>query len=742
MKTRRGWTVGMVTILLSMSGLWAGAPTSTLDSAIQAVERGNYPEALAQLASLPVTSLSTLERNRARYLYGHAALRMKRYPEALQAFGEVVGQYPELGDYAIWNVARIHQELNAERSYLETLRLLLVRFPQSRLVPQARLALGRQLISVNGQFLEGVRVLDELVTQAPKDPSAPEAYLWLGQGYEAAELYDKAMATYRTLFVRFPLSPEAERAAFRVETIPPTGRTLASALSPQEQLERADQLAAAGDCERAMQAARQLPTSGLSEDLVAWAARRLGFCAYRLRRYREAITSLDQFRYVQGSDDQSAEALYLLGLALQREGRSAEAEGVLRQLAAREPSTVWNGKALVTLGLSYESRQQIQRAVEAYRELTTRFPTSDRADELAWRIGWLYYAQRLFGTAAQEFGVAAERFPQSMFASNAVYWQAKALDKSGHSPQALPLYEQVARDYPYTYYGLRSQEVLRSRTALGNGPAPAFASASGPAFAAGQSPLISADLSLSDAARFHRVRVDELLAIRFFGDAREEIAQFSQRLGHGVTERTLLARMYLRADMPLQAIRTLNAALSSVAVKARLSLPPEFWTALFPQLYWQEVVEATQFARLDPWLVLGMIRQESAFNARAVSSSDARGLMQLSPSTGREVYQHIGLEAFRDELLFDPQLNVRLGTQYLSRLADTHRGNLIPALAAYNAGPGRVRQWLKELSTADWDEFIERLPFEETRLYVKSVLRNYGVYQRLYGLASDGQAAR
>ena len=203
MKTRRGWIIGMVMIFLSMSCLQAGTPTSTLDGAIQAIERGDYPEALAQLASLPVTSLSLQERSRARYLYGHAALRLKRYPEALQAFGEVVGRYPELGDYAIWNVARIHQELNAERLYLETLRLLLVRFPQSRLVPQARLALGRQLIGINGQVLEGVRVLEELVTQSPKDPAAPEAYLWLGQGYEATALHDKAMATYRTLLSGF-----------------------------------------------------------------------------------------------------------------------------------------------------------------------------------------------------------------------------------------------------------------------------------------------------------------------------------------------------------------------------------------------------------------------------------------------------------------------------------------------------------------------------------------------------------
>jgi soluble lytic murein transglycosylase len=102
----------------------------------------------------------------------------------------------------------------------------------------------------------------------------------------------------------------------------------------------------------------------------------------------------------------------------------------------------------------------------------------------------------------------------------------------------------------------------------------------------------------------------------------------------------------------------------------------------------------------------------------------------------------MGLAGFRDELLFDPRMNVRLGSQYLGRLTDTHRGNLILALAAYNAGPGRVKRWLQELSTADWDEFIERLPFEETRLYIKSVLRNYGVYQRLYGLVPADQAAR
>src|SRR5262245_30433276 len=101
MKTRYAWTLGMLMILLATTSLQAGSPTSILESAIQAAERGNYPEAVVQLASLPYNSLSLQERGRARYLYGHVALKLKRYPEALQAFGEVVAQYPALGDYAI-----------------------------------------------------------------------------------------------------------------------------------------------------------------------------------------------------------------------------------------------------------------------------------------------------------------------------------------------------------------------------------------------------------------------------------------------------------------------------------------------------------------------------------------------------------------------------------------------------------------------------------------------------------------
>jgi soluble lytic murein transglycosylase len=199
----------------------------------------------------------------------------------------------------------------------------------------------------------------------------------------------------------------------------------------------------------------------------------------------------------------------------------------------------------------------------------------------------------------------------------------------------------------------------------------------------------------------------------------------------------LLADLYFRVGLPVPALRALNAVLQEVEPSERPRLPVEFWTSLFPQFYWEEVQDSARRSQLDPFLILGVVRQESAFNPGAISRADARGLMQLLPSTGRELFQRLGLGPFRPDVLFDPQVNVRLGAHYLGRLADAHQGNLVLALAAYNAGPARVQRWLQDMTTRDWDEFVEGIPFEETRGYIKNVLRNYGMYRKLYGLG-DG----
>jgi soluble lytic murein transglycosylase len=158
---------------------------------------------------------------------------------------------------------------------------------------------------------------------------------------------------------------------------------------------------------------------------------------------------------------------------------------------------------------------------------------------------------------------------------------------------------------------------------------------------------------------------------------------------------------------------------------------------MYPKPFWAEVEQQARATVLDPYLVLGIMRQESAFATTAVSSAGARGLMQIMPGTAQLVSRSLQLGKVTNAMLEQPQLNIRLGTHYFASMLKRYEGDVVLALAAYNAGPGRADRWQKEYPTTPQDEFIECLPFQETRLYVKLVLRNLLNYERLYKALSD-----
>jgi soluble lytic murein transglycosylase len=152
----------------------------------------------------------------------------------------------------------------------------------------------------------------------------------------------------------------------------------------------------------------------------------------------------------------------------------------------------------------------------------------------------------------------------------------------------------------------------------------------------------------------------------------------------------------------------------------------------YPLAFWELVQQKAQERGLDPHLILALIRQESLFNARARSPAAALGLMQLIPPTAARVAKQLGLPAPSQAKLFEPELNITLGTQYLKDLMQRYSNNWFKAIAAYNAGEAAVDRWEREIVADDIEEFVERIPYIETRGYVKLVLRNHRIYKRLY----------
>ncbi len=157
-----------------------------------------------------------------------------------------------------------------------------------------------------------------------------------------------------------------------------------------------------------------------------------------------------------------------------------------------------------------------------------------------------------------------------------------------------------------------------------------------------------------------------------------------------------------------------------------------FWRIFYPWPYRAEITQAAQQLNMDPYLLAALVRVESKFNARAESAAGARGLMQVMPETAAWTAGQIGLQGFQDDQLYQPQTNLLIGSWYLTNLFEDFKGNQVAGLAAYNAGRGHVHDWL---ATGAWNGTMSdagRIPYPETQLYLRAVMRDYDIYKYLY----------
>jgi soluble lytic murein transglycosylase len=153
---------------------------------------------------------------------------------------------------------------------------------------------------------------------------------------------------------------------------------------------------------------------------------------------------------------------------------------------------------------------------------------------------------------------------------------------------------------------------------------------------------------------------------------------------------------------------------------------------LYPQYYWNCVIDYATLNNLDPYLVFALIREESRFKERAYSRVGARGLMQIMPGTGRWISRQLSMSYYKTRDLFVPRINIKMGTWYLSYLKHKHNNNLMLTLASYNGGFMNVMKWVKKFKTKDIDEFVELIPFRETKNYVKKVMKSFNIYKQIY----------
>ena len=536
------------------------------------------------------------------------------------------------------------------------------------------------------------------------------AAYYLGQAHEALGQDRKAYAFHQEARRRAPRSGWAVRARERVRELRRRHPRQLGPRSGDAMLREARQLRR----ERAYPAAAKLYRRILRETNF----RRLSleglaevYRKMRLRREEEQVHR----RYVRHYPQRAQAGTALTRIAVIRWNRNDNAGALktLKQFRRKYPGHLRRRFAIYVIGRIHESEGQWEAAIRTYRQLFAKEHRYSRfRNEAAWRLAWIHYRRSDYEAAKSAFHELAGR--RGNFKVAAAFWEGRTAERLKELDTARRLYRRVARKDRDSYYALLASRRLAG---LGAGlPEPS------PPEGDGSKARVP---RLGDRAEFHLARARALARLGLNRLAHPELDGVRRHAKRTAGLRLLLMREYART----------HAHHRSLALAQQAPATPETLRLRYPLAHWDAVRQHAAEQGLDPYLVLSLMRKESLFKARAVSSANALGLMQLLHETARREASGMGLPEPDARDLFDPELNIRLGARHLKGLLEHYGQSRAKALAAYNAGKQAVERWTRNLGLADDPEFIERISYGETRRYVKAVLRNYHVYQTLYGEA-------
>jgi len=410
-------------------------------------------------------------------------------------------------------------------------------------------------------------------------------------------------------------------------------------------------------------------------------------------------------------------ALWRLFLRAANEGLLDLARERADLLKSRYPWSELASRAFASLASEYHARGNYGRELLFIRAaLGCR--NVWRRDELLWRAGWAYYRQHNLERAKLNWEWALKYAKKSDRVARINFWLWRVSKDSRYLAR-------IPTSNPPSYYlllaralmGTERREISVSEVTDEHGLE-----------------SVSFDRAMKDAAvaidsRRHRVWM-ALADAGLFDLLRAELSWVEGAIEDSAA-RMSLARAYYSAGGYYEAAMTSGPLFWSNAAPSR-----EVWELQFPRAYMDTVERFAKRYDLDPLFVLAAMRQESMFDADALSFAGARGLMQIIPSTGKQLYYQLGRRGFDVNMLYDPEVSIELGCFYLSRMRRDGRG-LVGALCAYNAGPHRLKRWRQRFRGLSCFEAIEEIPFRETKTYVQRVWRNWEIYRQLYGKAKD-----
>ena len=653
----------------------------------------------------------------------HARIRMSANDYAGAATlldSSMIADYTAIGDYALWMKATALEQANRRAEARAAYEKLARDFPESL---KARDALLRdaQMLMQDGQAAAIPLVLKSL---AAKDDAA--ALSLTAKAYEQMGNGTSALANYRRLYFFAPAAAEAVEAAAALTRL----NSNTSAASAEEALARAQKLFAAKRFSEAYDsytdAFLHFPSAVTPEAQANRAT-----AAANARRYADAATALNA---ISPSSPARAEAMFNLALAYARAKQWAQSRSVTDDMRRSFPENQWSMRALVQAGQTAEAAKDDINASYFYRAAVNSFPRNPEVTPAQFYIAWTAHEGKNFAESSRLLTehLALYAGNNSDFRGKAAYWAARDSERSGKLAEARALYTALLDRYDANWYGYLAKQRLDDMTRNGAASQQDFAadSAVGQAVANLKTVTVAQETA-GPVEDQHIAKADQLAIIGTDDLALDELNVAATSAPSSPRVNLAIAKIFRARNDNVQALNYFKKSYPDYSQMKPEEMRTDEWDIFYPLQYWDIIKQESRARGLDPYQVAGLIRQETVFNPRAVSSARAYGLMQVLVPTGVTTARRVGVDRpITMESLFEPRLNIQLGTAFFKEQIDKY-GRIEYVAAAYNAGPGRVAQWRASLPL-QIDEWQEAVPFRETRLYIQGVVRNTLQYRRLY----------
>lgn len=648
---------------------------------------------------LRAQSQAMLDDPAALFRAAAAAIEAEDYAHADWLYAQIGSRHAIVGDHAGLLRARLQLDRGRPTEARRIATTTLSEFADTPLRSALHELVGEALVRTRDEA--GAREAWAAALSATDDDDQRAALLRKVARSEERSGEDRAAGvTWRLLWYAHPATEEARQASHRLDVIEAhLDETLRRA---SDWRRRGDRLFRERMNDEALEAYDRALAMGLPKSEARRTRKQRAQTLFRMRRYPEAVEAFESL-------PQTGDTPIWTARSMARADRVPESIAAFEKMAKKGGPNRMRAHYLAALLLDGRDRDAEARA---HFEVLAQDPAGGGNKRAAlWRLGWSDYRFGRHDAAAERFAALADATGDPIDRLRPRYWQARALEKSNRHAEAEAILASLAEAYPLAYYGWRAREAL-GRTEVGR---PAHA--------------IEVGRSALSGSALERVRI--LMAAGLSDAGAAETAALTRR-ARGLDDRVELARLLTSAGDFNRAQRVIVTAYQADLARGPLAGLEELWWYAWPSAYAGLVDEATaDEGSVDPELVYSIMREESGYRPKVVSPVGARGLLQIMRETGAQLADRSGRRAFDPDDLFDPRTNIELGSFYLTELSNLFPTKLSASIASYNAGPHVVTDWVEGDGRPD-DEWVEAIPYSQTRSYVKRVMRSLQAYRLLY----------